>query len=291
MARQLIRFVVAAGLVLASRPDSASAQVQGDPVPSAARREVRGQVGASINNAGLQNTLDVSWTRPTSRSHHPLLAGAHIATGLTNAITPSQAKLGGWIEYSPLSILDLRAGIDPSVYFGTFDSLMGLASYEAPFDPKSRKALGGATTGVSARAYLAPVLKFKAGPIVASTGAEFEWWRSSADGEFFYEPTRDTVLKSAGDQLITTTSVLMYQWTTGASSLSVGALHTLARVSDAPGNNIQKLGVLAVKQFGAAHYGLPQPRLTVLVARYLDDPSKEGQWTAAIAVGFRKGRR
>lgn len=288
MARQLIRFVVAAGLVLAG--NSAWAQVQDGASPSGARREVRGQVGASINNAGLQNTLDVSWTWPATRSHHPLLSGAHVATGITNVLTPTQAKLGGWIEYAPLSILDLRAGIDPSVYFGTFDSLMSYGSYDQPFDSHYRKALGGAKAGVSARAYLSPTLKFKAGPIVASAGAEFEWWRSSADGEFFYEPTRDTVLQSAGDQLITTTSVLMYQWTTGASSLSVGGLHTLARVSDAPGNNIQKIGVLAVKQFGAAHFGLPQPRLTLLVARYLDDPSKQGQWTAAIAVGFRKGR-
>ena len=291
MARQLIRFVVAAGLVLAGRPDAAWAQVQGDPLPSGARREVRGQVGASINNAGLQNTLDLSWTWPATQSRHPLLSGAHIATGITNVVTPSQAKLGGWIEYSPLSILDLRAGIDPSVYFGTFDSLMSFGSYDQPFDPEYRKTLGGAKAGTSTRVYLSPTLKFRAGPIVGSTGAEFEWWRSSADGEFFYEPTRDTVLKSAGDQLITTTSVLMYQWTTGASSLSVGGLHTLARVTDAPGNRIQKMGIIAVKQFGAGHFGLPQPRLTLLVARYLDDPSKQGQWTAAIAVGFRKGRR
>lgn len=288
MARQLIRLVVA-GLALAG--NTAWAQVQDGASVSGARREVRGQVGASINTAGLQNTLDVSWTWPATRSQHPLLSGAHIATGITNAVTPSQAKLGGWIEYSPLSILDLRAGVDPSVYFGTFDSLMGLASYGAPFDADSRKKLGDATAGMSARAYLAPTVKFKAGAIVGSTSAEFEWWRSSANGEFFFEPTRDTVLRSAGDQLITTTSVLMYQWTTGASALSVGGLHTLARVSDAPGNQIQKLGVVAVKQFGSTHYGLPQPRLTVLVARYLDDPSKQGQWTAAIAVGFRKVRR
>lgn len=291
MTRQLIRFVVAAGLVLAGRPESAWAQAQDGASPSGARREVRGQIGASINNAGLQNALDVAWTWPATRSQHPLLSGAHISTGVTNMVTPTQAKLGGWIEYAPLSILDLRAGIDPWAYFGTFDSLMGLASYDQPFDPDSRRAHGGARAGTAARAYLSPTLKFKAGPIVGSAGAEFEWWRSSSDGEFFYEPTRDTVLRSSGDQLITTTIVLMYQWTTGPGSLSVGGLHTRARVADAPGNRIQKLGLMAVKQFGAAHFGLPQPRLTLVAGRYLDDPSKQGQWTAAIAVGFGKGRR
>ena len=32
---------------------------------------------------------------------------------------------------------------------------------------------------------------------------------------------------------------------------------------------------------------LPNARLTMVVAKYLEDPSKEGQWTVAMAVGFR----
>lgn len=289
MGRTLLRVMVVAGTVLALWAELAWAQPSREATPAGVSREVRGQIGASVNNAGLQNTLDVSWTWPVSRSTHPLLSGAHLATGLTSAITPSQATLGAWIEYSPLSILDLRAGFDPALYFGTFDSLMGFLSYDEPFHPGYRESRGGATGGASTRTYLSPTLKFKAGPIVGSAGAEFEWWRSSEEEPFFYEPTRDTLLESDGDRLLTTTSVLMYQWT-GAGSFSVGGLHHMARVAGAPRNRIQKVGAIAIKEFARSHYGLSHPRLTMVLARYLDDPNKQGQWTAAVAVGFRTGR-
>lgn len=283
---QVVAFVV--GVILAGGPVVVFAQAPTGAVPSGAQREVRGQVGASINNAGLQNTLDVSWTWRTSTSRHPLLSGAHIATGVTHALTPTQVRLGGWFEYSPLSILDLRAGFDPSAYFGTFDSLMGFSSYGDPFDPDARQARGGARTGMARRVYVAPTLKFKAGPFVASSTAEVEWWRSTAGAAFFYEPTRDTLLKSDGDRLITTTSAVMHQWGHASSLLSIGALHTLSQVSDVHYNRIQKLGVIAIKEFAATHYRLPKPRVTVVVAKYLEDPMKQGEWTAALAVGFRK---
>ena len=290
MTRQLLRIAFVTASFLVGRTEPATAQVQSGQTPPGAHREVRGQIGASINNAGLQNTVDVLWTWPTSRSNHPLLSGAHISTGITNVLTPTQTKLGGWIEYSPLSILDLRAGIDPSAYFGSFDSLMGFASYAEPFDPDAREARGGAKAGTATRAYLSPTLKFKAGPIVGAAGAEFEWWRSSADAAFFYEPTRDTLLKSGGDRMMTTTSVLMYQWTTGQGALSIGGIHTSAQVFDAADNRIQRLGLIGIKEFGTTRFRLPHPRVTMVVARYLDDPSKRDQWTAALAIGFRTGR-
>jgi hypothetical protein len=290
MGRTLFRLTLVIATVLTMRPEVAWAQPTREVTPAGPAREIRGQVGASVNNAGVQNTLDVSWTWPTSRSTHPLLSGAHLATGITNAITPTQAKLGGWIEYSPLSILGLRAGFDPAIYFGTFDSLMGFLSYAEPFHPQYRESRGGAKAGASTRTYVSPTLKFKTGPIVGSASAELEWWRSSADEPFFYEPTRDTLLRSGGDQMMTTTSVLMYQRMSGAGSFSVGGLHTLAKVSDAPENRIQKVGAIAIKEFAASHYGLSHPRLTFVLARYLEDPNKRDEWTAAVAIGFRTGR-
>jgi hypothetical protein len=273
-------------LFLLAVPSVALAQ---QPQPEASR-ELRGQLGASYNNAGLQNTLEWSWLRPVTSSTHPLLAGAHFGAGIVHALTPTQTRLGGWVQYSPLSILDIRAGVDPSVYFGTFNSLQGFDSYEDLFDTDARKARAGAKAGLSLRTYVAPTVKLKAGPIVASATAEIEWWRSNAEGDFFYEPTRDTLLKSAGDRMMSSTGVVMYQKAMEDGTLSIGALHTTARVSDAPLNDIQKLGAIAVRELGGSRFGLPRPKLTLIVARYLADRSKDGQWTAAAAIGFRSRR-
>ncbi|MEX2272652.1 MAG: hypothetical protein WD690_14360 [Vicinamibacterales bacterium] len=178
-----VRRVAAASLLFTALAAPASAQ---QPETS---RELRGQLWASINSAGLQNTLELSWTRPASTSTHPLLAGAHFGAGIVHALTPTQMRLGGWVEYSPLSILDVRAGVDPSVYFGTFNSLQGFDAYADPFDTDARKARA-----------------------------------------------------------------------------------------------------IAIREFAGSRFGLPRPKLTLVVARYLDDPSKEGQWTVAAAIGFRSRR-
>ncbi|MEO5898307.1 MAG: hypothetical protein ABIS06_21680 [Vicinamibacterales bacterium] len=267
-------------------PGVAWGQTVATPSASAPTREVRGQLGASINNLGLQNTIDVGWTWPLSQSTNPLLSGAHVRVGITNVLTPAQARLGGWLELAPLSILEVRLGVDPSAYFGTFNSLQGFPSYAEPFDTDARKARGGGKAGTAARLHLSPTLKMKKGPIVAAASADLEWWRSNADGEFFYEPTRDTLLNSGGDRLVATTAVVMYQRPMRSGTLSMGAIHNMTRVADAPENRIQKLGGILVREFDAAHFHLPRPRLTAVVSRYLDDPSKSGQWSGALAIGF-----
>ena len=264
------RTLVAAALLAAAVP----AQAQ----TAAPRRELRGQIGASINNAGLQNTLELSWTR------------ALVSAGVVHGLTPAQTRIGGWLQIAPARMFDIRAGVDPSLYFGTFNSLQGFDAYDDAFDKDARDARAGAKAGYSVRAYLAPTVRMKAGPIVASATGELEYWRSNAGGPFFYEPTRDTLLKSSGDRLLATTSVVMYRLERGEGALSAGAIHTTLRVFDAGANDIRKLGGIVIREFSERHFGLPRPRVTLVVAKYLDDPSKAGQWTAAAAVGFRSAR-
>lgn len=264
-------FAVALALAACAAPAAAQQAVDS----GSARRVVRGQLGASINNAGLQNTLELAWVR------------ARMSAGIVHTVTPAQMRLGGWVQLSPHPVLDLRAGVDPSAYFGTFNSLQGFDSYDDAFDKEARDVRAGAKAGLAVRAYLAPTLKMKAGPFVGAVAAEFEWWRSNAGGPLFYEPTRDTLLKSSGDRLVTTNTVVMHRRVIGDGAMSIGGIHMLTRVFDARQNDIQKVGAIAVREFAGTHFRLPRPRLTLVVARYLDDRSKDGQWTAAAAVGFR----
>ncbi|HUF25243.1 MAG TPA: hypothetical protein VMN81_14010 [Vicinamibacterales bacterium] len=273
-----------AGMLVAS-PVSSAAQ-QAEP-----GRSITGQAGASINNPGVQTTLEVSWLRPLSSSTHPLLSGAHVAAGAIHTLTPAQTRVGGWVQYAPLSIVEIRAGVDPSVYFGTFNSLQGFDGYDEAFDSDARKGRAGAEPGFGLRTYVAPTLKMRAGPFVASAGAELEWWRASAEREFFYEPTRDTLLKSGGDRIIRTTAVVMYRRALDSGSLAIGPIHTTSRVPDARHNDVRKAGVLAVREYDGRRFGLPRPKLTLMAGRYLADPSKDGQWTAAVAIGFTAKRR
>jgi hypothetical protein len=149
----------------------------------------------------------------------PLTADAHLSFGTQAAASPSYARLGVWGQYAPLSIVSLRAGIEPSQFFGTFDSLMSFAAQDVPFDNDTRRDRGGAAAGRTLRLYATPTLRLRAGHLVALASGDVERWTSSAAGPWFYEPTRDTVLRTDGTVLYAARSVLLYEHVTAAAAV------------------------------------------------------------------------
>jgi hypothetical protein len=252
---------------------------------------LRGQLGASINNAGLQQSFDLSWNRPLSASRHPLLSGAHVAVGGSTAITPAHLRGGGWVEIAPVSVFVVRAGAEPGHYFGTFNSITSFDSRTDAFDTDSRRERGGATSGTATRLYVTPTLQFRVGRIVGATSADLEWWSSNARGPFFYEPTRDTLLDTKGDRLTALTSAVLYEYPVAQGGFSAGVMHSRTRVDDASLNQIQRLGGIFIRQFEGQILGLARPSVTGLVWRYMDDSSKRGEWAAAMAIGFSLNRK
>ncbi len=229
------------------------------PAPGAAPVSVvdfRGQLGASINNAGAQLSFELSRRRPLSRSRHPLLSEAHV--GLA----------------------------EPAYYFGTFDSLTSFDSRRNAFDGDSRRERGGAVSGTTTRFYVTPTLRLRARRFIGLASADLEWWSSNAAGPFFYEPTRDTLLDPGGDRLTTVTSAVLYEHPLATGHLTAGIAHSRMRVRGGSLNQIQRLGVVAIRQFDGRVLSLDRPSVTINASRYLDDPFKQGEWTASMAIGF-----
>ena len=153
--------------------------------PRAGRRAPRGaRTDRGVHQQSRPAANDRCRRGPGQRTvvHNPLLSGAHLATGVTNALAPTQIQARRLDRV--LTALDPGRACRVSILrpsSAPCDSLMGFASYDEPFDTDSRLARDDANAGTPSRAYLSPTLKFKAGPIVGSAGADFEWWRSSAD--------------------------------------------------------------------------------------------------------------
>jgi hypothetical protein len=245
-------------------------------------------IGASFNQLGLQHVLGVRWTRPLFRSASPLLADAHVSGGLAHTLTPSYMRVGAWVEAAPLSILGLRVGLEPGAYFGTFGSLAARSGY----DDRSLSWPGSAGgPGSGGRVYLAPTVKMRLADFaLASTGA-LEWWWSSAPGPFYYEPSRDTLLRSAGDRLLTVSTVLVRQVPQrDHGSLTYGVSYDLTLVPAAPGNRSQRLGVVVARRLASQRLGLQSPTVGLRVGYYLDDPQRQGQLTAAVGVSVERVR-
>ena len=178
MTMNMTRRAVVVFACLGCVASSARAQEPPSPTPQSRRaavvRELGGQTGATINNAGLQQRLDLSWRRALSTSQNPWLSQAHATLGASTAQTPAHVRGGVWAELAPLSIFVVRAGAEPAYYFGTFDSLSSVDSRYDAFDPDSRHARGGAAAGTAMRLYVTPTLQFRAGRVVGATSADLE---------------------------------------------------------------------------------------------------------------------
>ena len=206
--------------------------------------------------------------------------------GGTAAFTPAHVRAGIWAEAAPLSIFVLRVGAEPAYYFGTFDSLTSFGSRLDAFDTDSRHDLAGGEPGSAARLYVTPTLRVRAGRFIGLASADLEWWSSNAPGPFFYEPTRDTLLDASGDRLTTLSGAALYEHPLVAGRLTTGVTYSRMRGGDGSLNEVQRLGGVAVRQFSGRILAINRPSVTISASRYLDDPSKEGSWTASMTVGF-----
>ena len=251
-----------------------------------ARLEIRNTFGAMVNVIGFEDILDVVWTKNLSRSESPLVKDAHLSLGLTNTFSPAYDRVGVWVEVSPLSIIDLRAGFEPSLYFGLFNSLQDFPSYDAVFDEQTRKDTnGGSYLGFARRVYVAPTLKMKVGRVIAFTGAEIEWWKAEGDGPHFYEPARDTLLESDGDRVLRTSSGLLFELRQGEGrQVLLGPWHQIMDVDGARPNRVQRVGLLGVYDLGGRRFGLTRPTVIGQLAYYLDDRFKKNEPWALLAI-------
>jgi hypothetical protein len=252
------------------------------------RRALLETFGGSVNNLGVQQTLEASWTWDLGPSSHPLLSDAHLALGVTNHLSPAYTRVGAWAAWAPLSVLELRVGAEPVYYFGIVGSLIGFPTQSAVFDEDARRALRPqAVAQGGMRLFVAPTLKARVGRVVASATVDVERWNVDGPNTFFYEPFRDTLLASHGDSLWRTSTVLLMEANgQGGRKLLAGLHHEFMRVRRVPENDMHRLGPLAVWTLADEQFGVQSPTVIVNVYYYLEDTYKRHEPGASIGVRF-----
>jgi hypothetical protein len=253
------------------------------------RRTFTDTFGGSVNNLGLQQSLEAAWSWPLSDSRNPLLADAHLAVGLTNQVSPAYVRLAGWAAWAPLSVIELRAGVEPVYYFGVVGSLIGFPSQRAAFDEDARRARRAqAVSGTGVRFFVAPTVRARLGRVVANGTLHLERWDVNGPDAFFYEPLRDTLLDSTRASTVwhTSAAVLWERDGHGGRKLLAGVHHELMRVRDARWNDMQRLGPLVVWTLGERRFGVAHPAVLASVYYYLEDPYKRHEPGASVGVRF-----
>jgi hypothetical protein len=237
---------------------------------SADDAEVRNTLGASANLPGVQNTLEISWKGP------------RLTHGIVHSVTPSYSRLGGWVQVSAGPAFDVRAGVEPTLYHGFSGSLVTFDRRGADYDVDARDLLSP-RSGLGGRAFLAPAARARVGSLIATLGAELEWWVADTDAPYFYEPSRDTVLRADGAGLLRGAAALLHERKgVGGRRLLVGVNH---RAQLGGRHDTHRLGVLAQWTLGERRLGLREPTVVANVFRYLEDPYKQGE--LGLNVGLR----
>lgn len=245
----------------------------------AAERGERWALGVQGNPLGLRAEAEVHWRWALSQSEHLLLKDAHVAFGFTDQLSPAYDRLQAWVELSPLSILDLRAGVEGVAYFGTFGNLVGFPGYDSDFSDDARELVEDqAVARVGRRFFASPAVKFKAGRFSFRAAADFEWWKvHDAPEAVFYEPFRGTLLAAHGDSLVNGTNILLCDVSRGGTeSVRVGVFHDYLNVWDAPENRKQRLGPILQVRLGRHRLGGRDPLLSFAVLDYLEAPNRSG---------------
>jgi hypothetical protein len=246
----------------------------------------------AVNPPGLENRLSVTWKWKLSESKSALLSESNVNVGVSDILSPAYNRVGAWVGIAPLSILELRGGVEPVAYFGTFSHLLGFPSYDADFSDDVREARRDEAEGAfGVRWYVGPTFQFKVGHVIAFSRAEVEWWRVDGPGAVFYEPSRSTLLDSDGDRAITTSSLLLYEFPrSGGRKILAGASHDLVHVPDARQNRRQRVGPVAMWVFGSRRFGVKDPTLYASVLYNLEDPVRDGKVSGVVAVVFGLGQ-
>jgi hypothetical protein len=266
---------------------SASAGAQ--PAHHEWKRRFENTFAFVLNPLGIQDGFEVSWTKRLNDRSEPIHKDAHVSAGVSSKLTPAFERLGAWFEYSPLSVIDLRIGVEPVYYFGTYKAFLPFARSSSRFDDDVIKARQGeAASGLANRFYAAPVLKAKAGSIVARVRAEFSWWKAGAKGEpFFYEPAWDTLIKASGSTVTTIEAIVLREMKIGADdTLLLGPVYDLTHVDNAPENEKQDIGLLAVWTKSANFHALKNPTVALKAFYFLKDPWRRHEPAAQLAFVF-----
>ena len=242
-----------------------------------------------LNPLGIQDAFEVSWTKPLSNSKDLLRKDAHLAFGASSKLTPAFERVGLWAEYSPLSIIDLRAGVEPVYYFGTYKAFLKFDRPSARFDDDVMEArVKEAASGFAGRIYVAPTLKARAGSIVARLHGELSFWKAQDQGDpFFYEPAWDTLIKGSGSRVFTLEAIALHESKFNAdTTLLIGPVYDRTSVKDARVNRKQDVGLLAVWSRTGRFLKFKDPTLAAKVIYFLQDRWRRHEAAAQFVFAF-----
>ena len=170
---------------------------QGEPPSS-----LGGQYGAEIDLEGQSPPAGVdlsgeAWYRYVyRRDPSRLWDGLYVQGGGALDINPAYGRIGAYVEWLPVAILQLRAQIDRYAFFGTSGSLLIYPDTNAPFGSGDYRDRRGQEVSAQAdRFVFQPTLQGSMGPYVLVNQSTYALYDFKRNGPYFWDQEYDTLLQ------------------------------------------------------------------------------------------------
>ncbi|HNN91129.1 MAG TPA: hypothetical protein PKI03_02625 [Pseudomonadota bacterium] len=319
------RVALLCGLFLGLSP---SAQAQPSPSPKPLpplapvnRLVLNNLLVLRLNPVGLEDQIRFGLQhRLSEESDGPLWRDTFLFAGIAPRINPAFIKIGPSVEIQPISIFNLRVGLEYMQLFGTFGFLQSYSSPTDEYDDKrlaacsTRSALdkcmyqtedGSTVTGsddvrntpaAGLHLMIEPQLQVKLGPVLLRDKLAIEYWAMGTrpGSRVFYDVTLDTLVPRRGWVIANDLDVLFITRFRLAAGLRYSVVQALYADSDfRPGedrsladNTVQRLGpTLSYTFFDRGYTSFNKPTLLLVMSWFLDHRYRQGQASSAILPG------
>ena len=256
-------------------------------IAAAVEPRLESSLGASVWSLGLRGQFRPGFTQHLWGADDDILFKDTYVRGLAEvSLTPSYGRVGPEIGFSPIAVLEMRAGVAFSEYFGTFSSIIGFEDADAAptAEALQREAdLGYRDHGWGVRYSGGVTLQAQFGPVVIYTDGTLRHWSThpgpAVRGAYFYEPEVSLVL-AFEDTTFEGLGLLGYELPDARDdrSLLFGS-GTLWSFSTVAGDESLKTGLVGVYRFGGTRW-----QILGLVAPYLIDRSFTSPFPPYVAA-------
>lgn len=161
------------------------------------------QLGARLNPLGLELGTNIAYRRRLFESDSLALRDNNVSVGISPTISPGVARMGGFVEVRPLTILTLGGSFHHVGYFGSFDLLQRFGSASEDFsdtrlEERSEAGLNHPESGIEATAKALALAKV--GPIVIRDDLLFTYTNLALedDERLYYHPRFDVLAENEG---------------------------------------------------------------------------------------------
>ena len=258
-------------------------------------------IGARLNPLGLEVAYNLAYRHRLYASDSLALRDNAVSVGISPTVSPANARMGGFIEVKPLSLLTLSAGFHQVGHFGSFNQIQTFACAEEDYSDSALKKgternANHPRGGIEANARATALVKL--GPIVLRDDVLFTYTNLGLEEERpLYYHIRFDVLAQDKSWFVHNDTDLIYLSDFGlAAGARLSLSHSFideANLGDAEDREtLLRLGPLAAYTFfdepGAS---FNKPTLLAIAGWWLLHPFRTGddvsQAVPYVALGFR----